>query len=139
MRAPGRPRRRRVATGFSLIETLVALAVLTLVLLAGVAAVTHHRRALVRLAAEREATAAVGAVLEGIRAGAVPLSPDGGPASLPPPIAGIRARGLRLWVETRKTPDHGLWEVEVRASYLAVGAPRQRSVKTLVWRPGAGI
>jgi prepilin-type N-terminal cleavage/methylation domain-containing protein len=134
----GGPRRRRGAAGFSLIETLVALAVLALVLLAGVGVLVNHRRALVRLAAGREATAAVGAVLEGIRAGAVPLTPDEGPASLPPPVAGVRADGLRLWVESWETGEPGLWEVEVRASYLAIGAPGRRSVKTLVWRPDTG-
>lgn len=129
------PRRRRGAAGFSLIETLVALAVVASVLLAGVAAVTNHRRALVRLAAGREATAAVGAALEGIRAGAVPLTPDAGPAALPAPFAAVRAEGLRLWVETWETGQPGLWEVEVRAIYLAAGSPRRRSVTTLVWRP----
>lgn len=136
--AGGGPRRRCGAAGFTLIETLVALAVLALVLLAGVALLANHRRALVRLAAEREATAAVGAVLEGIRAGAVPLTPDEGPVALAPPFAGVRARGLRLWVETREAGEPGLWEVEVRAGYLAAGAPRRRSMKTLVWRPDAG-
>jgi prepilin-type N-terminal cleavage/methylation domain-containing protein len=133
----GGPRRRRGAAGFSLIETLVALAVVASVLLAGAAAVTNHRRALVRLAAGREATAAVGAALEAVRAGAVPVSPDAGPVALAPPVAGVRARGLRLWVETRETGKAGLWEVEVRALYLAAGAPQRRSVKTLVWRPDA--
>lgn len=134
----GGPRRLRGAAGFSLIETLVALAVLAVVLLSGVGLLVHHRRALLRLAAGREATAAVGAVLEGIRAGAVPLTPGEGPVSVPPPVAGVRARGLRLWVDTRETGERGLWEVEVRASYLAAGAPEWRNVETLVWRPGAG-
>jgi prepilin-type N-terminal cleavage/methylation domain-containing protein len=135
----GAPRRRRGAAGFSLIETLVALAVVASVLLTGVAAVTYHRRALLRLAAGREATAAVGAVLEALRAGAVPVSPDAGAVAVPPPVAAVRARGLRLWVEASETGQPGLWEVEVRAVYLAAGAPQRRSVKTLVWRPGAGI
>jgi hypothetical protein len=77
-------------------------------------------------------------VLEAVHAGAVPLAPDEGPAALPPPVAGVRARGLRLWVETWETGKPGLWEVEVRASYLAAGAPGRRSVKTLVWRPDTG-
>ena len=132
------PRGSAFDAGFSLIETLVALAMLALVLLAGVAALTNHRRALVRVAAGREATAAVGAVLEGIRAGAVALDPDAGPAVLPPPVAGVRAQGLRLSVETRETGAPGLWEVEVRAVYLAAGAPGRRSVETMVWRPDAG-
>jgi type II secretory pathway pseudopilin PulG len=120
-----------------LIETLVALAVVSVVLVTGVGILANHRRALVRLAAGREATAAVGATLEGIRAGAVPLTPDGGPAALPPPFAAVRAEGLRLWVETREAGEPGLWEVEVRAVYLAAGTLRWRSVKTLVWRPVA--
>lgn len=134
----GGPRRRRGGAGFSLIETLVALAVVSLVLLTGVGLLANHRRALVRLAAGREATAAVGAALEAVRAGAVPVTPDAGPVALPPPVAGVRARGLRLWVETRETGKPGLWEVEVRALYLAAGAPQRRSLTTLVWRPGAG-
>ncbi len=134
----GGPRRRCGGAGFSLIETLVALAVVALVLLTGIAVLTNHRRALVRLTAEREATAAVGAVLEGIRAGAVLLTPEAGPAALAPPFAGVHARGLRLWVETREAGEPGLWEDEVRASYLAAGSPRRRNVKTLVWRPDAG-
>ena len=133
----GGPRRRRGGAGFSLIETLVALAVVSVVLLTGVGLLAHHRRAIVRLTAGREATAAVGAALEGIRAGAVPLVPDAGPAALPPPFAAVRAQALRLWVETRETGEPGLWEVEVRASYLAAGSPQRRSVTTLVWRPGA--
>lgn len=134
----GPRRRRRGAAGFSLIETLVALAVLMLVLLAGIGALTQHRRAVLRLAAEREAIAALGAVLEAIQAGAVPLAPDGEAIAMPPPIAGVRARGLRLWVETREGDRPGLWQVEVRARYLVTGDLRWRSVKTLVWRPGAG-
>jgi len=129
--------RRRGGAGFSLIETLVALAVVSVVLLTGVGLTVNHRRALVRLAAGREATAAVGAALEGIRAGAVPVTPDAGPLALPPPFAAVRARGLRLWVETWETGQPGLWEIEVRAIYLAAGSPQRRSVKTLVWRPVA--
>lgn len=117
--------------GFTLVETLVALALLTLALLLGLGLVLQHPRIVHRLDAQREAVHLLEATLEALRAGGIPLASQ----TLPP--AGPRKVALSIEVTPASTPP-GLYRVQVRAAWQVQGQPKERSVETLVWRP-AGI
>lgn len=114
--------------GFTLVETLVALALLTLALLLGLGLVLQHPRIVRRLDAQREAIHHLEATLEALRAGALPLASQ----SLPP--AGARKMALSIQIAPEGYPP-GLYRVRVRASYLIEGQARERDVETLLWRP----
>ncbi len=124
-------------SGFSLIETVIGLALLAAILLATAGLVATVPRELQRVAARREATRALEATLESLRAG------------LLPPTSGIveptlfrwtqprrpAAEGLRLWLSTEPTTPAGLYRVTLRARYTVHHQPQERSIETLTWRP----
>lgn len=114
--------------GFTLVETLVALALLTLALLLGLGLVLQHPRIVRRLDAQREAIHTLEATVEALRAGAIPLSSQ----TLPP--VGPRKLALSIHVAPEGYPS-GLYRVQVRAAWQVEGQPRERAVETLVWRP----
>lgn len=116
--------------GFTLVETLVALALLTLALLLGLGLVLQHPRIVRRLDAQREANHFLEATLEALRAGdeTVPLASQ----TLPP--AGSRKMALFIEVTPEGYPP-GLYRVQVRAAWQVDGQPKERSVETLLWRP----
>ena len=114
--------------GFTLVETLVALVLLTLALLLGLGLVLQHPRIVRRLDAQREAIHSLEATLEALRAGALPLASQ----TLPP--VGPRKMALSIRIEPESYPP-GLYRVQVSVSYLVEGQPRERSVETLLWRP----
>lgn len=121
-------RRSRALRGFTLVETLVALVLLTLTLLLGLGLVLQHPRIVRRLDAQREALHMLEGALEALRAGALPLVPQ----ELPP--TGPHHMSISIEVEPTGSPP-GLYKVDVRVGYLVDGQPRERSVETLVWRP----
>lgn len=123
--------RSRAESGFTLIESLIALTILAVALLMGVSLVLQQPRILRRLDAHRAALRSLDATLESVRAGAIPLQSAHFDESSPE-----APRGLRIWL-TVAPAGHppGLYEVSARASYLVEGRMFERQVETLVWRP----
>ncbi|HBL29655.1 MAG TPA: hypothetical protein DD490_22705 [Acidobacteria bacterium] len=118
----------RAARGFTLVETLVALALLALALLLGLGLVLQHPRIVRRLDAQRAALHTLEATLEAVRTGALPLASQ----ELPP--VGSHRIAVSLRVSPEGFPE-GLYRVSARAVYSSEGRPRERSVETLIWRP----
>lgn len=130
-----RPRRRRRAAGFSLVEALVALAVLALVLLLGLAVVWQQKRVIVRLEAREEADRALAEALETLRSGALPLASGIVPVAAAPGGGGA-AEGLTVVVRVVPAePPPGLYRAQVVATYRVAGRPVTRSLETQMWRP----
>jgi len=120
------------ATGFTLLETLVALALAGLALIVTLALLAQEPRAHRRLDAHRRALDALGAALEAVRAGR--LTPAGGP--IDPAAAGLEPMPfLDLRAEVHDLSPPGLARLVVVASYAVDGRRVERRVETLLWRP----
>lgn len=119
--------------GFTLLESLVALAILGVALLLGMALVLQQPRLLRRLDARREALRALDSTLEAIRAGVLPLQSsqlDGFVTS-----AGSGApRDLVVFVEVTGGGRPDLYLVTLRARYSVYGQSFEPKVQTLFWR-----
>jgi len=122
--------------GFTLVETLVALAILGIALLLVLSLVLNQPRMLKRLDAQRQAYRAIEGTLEAVRAGAIPLETTyftdfdfaaGTPA--PPDLT------LRMDV-TPLAAYPGLYKVSLSAHYALAGQGFDKKVQTLVWQPG---
>jgi len=135
--------------GFTLLEVMVALAVLGVALLLGLGLLAQQRRVLTRLTAEEQANRAVARVLEELRSGSMSLDeglsvvPES--LALPPATGGIGsgkpaaagAEDLRLVVRVQRVePPANLFEATVEAHYRVLGRDRLRRVETLFWKPG---
>lgn len=125
-RAPGR------AAGFTLVEALVALAILGLALLLGLGLLWQQKRVLMRLEARQTADHALAEALETLRSGAVPLA--SGP--VPVAVSSGAARDLGVFVRiTPAEPPPGLYRGQVLVRYTVAGERRSRTVETQFWRP----
>lgn len=127
-------RSARRGLGFTLIESLVALLLVTMAMLLA------HRLALQlpgtvkRLQAGNAAMAAIESSLETLRAGYLPLTDD----VLMPPVAypdGSPVEGLILVMDVEPAPTIGLYEVTIEARYTVGRQQLRRRLQTLVWRP----
>jgi prepilin-type N-terminal cleavage/methylation domain-containing protein len=114
------------AHGFTLIETLVALVLVSLTLLLGLSLLWQQPRILERLARQEEAYREIEVVLEAVRARSLPLAL--GTTPLP-------AIGESLTLDVEETPTPDFYRVTVTARYRVQGRDFERSVTTGAWRP----
>jgi prepilin-type N-terminal cleavage/methylation domain-containing protein len=126
---PGRP------TGFTLLEVLIALAILGIALLLGLQLLIQTPRVVRRLDAERQAFRALEATLESLRASGGPveneeLSHFFTAAGTPAPAA------LTVSVEVAPASLPGLYHVTLTAHYTVLNVAYQKRVETLFWRSG---
>lgn len=133
--------RRRLsgaASGFSLVEALVALAILALALLLGLGLLWQQRRLLARLEARDAAEQALVEALETLRSGSVPLV--SGPVAVTGP-AGLGAGGgppgdVSVVVHVAPAePPAGLYRGQVVARCTVAGETVTRTTETEFWRP----
>jgi prepilin-type N-terminal cleavage/methylation domain-containing protein len=120
--------------GFSLLETLVALTLLSIALLLGMALLLGQPRIAARLDGQRQATRALESTLESLRAGVIPL-------------ADARLTGFLtqagdkppddLVVDLHVAPEGppSLYRVSLTARYSLFGQLHRRRVETLLWQP----
>lgn len=113
--------------GFTLVETVVALLLLMVALLLGLALVLEQPRVVRRLDGQRQALAALETTVEALRVGALPLVTSELPASDSWPERGIE-------VTPDATRPH-LFRVQVRVRYVVLGRLHERDLETLVWSP----
>lgn len=120
--------------GFTLIEALVALMVVTMALLLGYSMMIRQPRASERLDAGDEALRAIEASLETIRAGALPLESGFLQPGIayPPPV---RARELMVDLDVTATGTPGLYAVSLEARYRVGPSIHRRQVESLIWAP----
>ncbi|HVS00060.1 MAG TPA: type II secretion system protein [Thermoanaerobaculia bacterium] len=124
--------RRAPQSGFTLLEVLVALAILGVALLMGMSLLLQAPRIQRRLDARRDAMLTAESALELIRAGAVPLQPG----QIDTSAAGVDLpSGSSLRLEVVPVSPPGLYEVKVEVRYKTQGQVRDVDVETMVWRP----
>jgi prepilin-type N-terminal cleavage/methylation domain-containing protein len=118
----------RLTSGFSLVESLVALLVLSVALLMGLPLIQQQPGIVKRLEAQHVALREIESTLEAMRSGSMPLQSIHLPASPGQPS---------LWVDVQPETDApaGLFHVTVRALWKIQGRDFEKKVETLVWSP----
>lgn len=121
--------------GFALIEALVALALVSLALLMGMAILLRQPRAQSRLDAGGGALRAIEASVETLRA-TPGLTLDG--RRLTPGLEYPESPdvdGLQVWLESAaEDGPEGLWRISLEARYLVGKEPHRKRLETLLWR-----
>ncbi len=127
----------RLQKGFSLIESLVALLLVTMALFLTLHLITIQPRTMKRLRANEAALRAVESSLETIRGGAIPLTE--GRTKLAFPVAFVADSsvvGLLMTMDVARSSEvDDLYIVTVEARYLVANQVWVRRVQTMVWRP----
>jgi prepilin-type N-terminal cleavage/methylation domain-containing protein len=124
--------------GFTLVEMLVALWIVGVALLGGIALVVQQPRVVKRIDAERQAVRALEWTLESLRAGLIPLQSEDLQGFVDSTVVGAPAPDLRVSVDVSPGAVAGLYEASLVARYTVLGQPRQRRLRTLFWRPAGG-
>jgi prepilin-type N-terminal cleavage/methylation domain-containing protein len=118
----------RLTSGFSLVESLVALLVISVALLMGLPLIQQQPGIVKRLDAQHVALREIESTLEALRSGSMPLQSIHLPASPGQPS---------LWVDVQPETDApaGLYHVTVRALWKIQGRDFEKKVETLIWSP----
>lgn len=128
---------RRLQKGFSLIESLVALLLVTMALFLTLHLTTIQPRTMKRLRANEAAVRAIESSLETIRGGSIPLTE--GRTKLVSPAAFVAdpsVVGLQMTMDVAHSSEtDDLYIVTVEARYLVADQVWVRRVQTMVWRP----
>jgi prepilin-type N-terminal cleavage/methylation domain-containing protein len=122
--------------GFTLLEVLIALVILGIAMLMGMALMLQNPRIVRRTDAQRQAFRAMESTLEAVRAGAIPLQTSRLDAFVTA-VGTPAPKELSIEMQVAPTEVPGLFEVTLSASYRV---ERQRLVKrlqTMVWSPPA--
>jgi prepilin-type N-terminal cleavage/methylation domain-containing protein len=123
--------------GFSLLEVLVALAILGVAILLAMALVLQNPRIVRRTDAERQAFRAMESSLEAVRAGVIPLQTstlDGFVTSVGTPAP----KDLSIEMQVVPTELPGLFDVSLAASYRIEQRTHVKRLRTMVWSPPSG-
>jgi prepilin-type N-terminal cleavage/methylation domain-containing protein len=115
---------RPSARGFTLLETLIVLAVLGVALLMAMGVILQQSRAGARLEMHVRALRAAESVLERLRGGALPLASGRVDAFAP----------VLVWLEVEPAGPPGLYTAVARATYIFQGRLQTRQLTTQVWR-----
>ncbi|MES1242406.1 MAG: prepilin-type N-terminal cleavage/methylation domain-containing protein [Acidobacteriota bacterium] len=118
----------RPQSGFSLVESLIALLVLSVALLMGLPLIQQQPGIVKRLEAQHAALREIESTIEALRSGSMPLESIHLPASPGQPS---------LWVAVQPETDApaGLYHVTVRAIWKIQGRDFEKKVETLLWSP----
>jgi prepilin-type N-terminal cleavage/methylation domain-containing protein len=118
----------RLTSGFSLVESLIALLVVSVALLMGLPLIQQQPGIVKRLDAQHVALREIESTIDAMRSGIMPLqsihlAPSPGQPS--------------LWVDVQPETDApaGLYHVTVRARWRIQGKDFEKKVETLVWSP----
>lgn len=128
------PPPRRADSGFTFVEALISLAILTLALLLGVDAFLQQTRVVQRMESERQAFRALESTMEAVRSGVLPLAStwlEGFTTAVGTPAP----RDLRIWLQVDPTPTFGLYEVHLQATYKVAGVGQVKNLHSKVYRP----
>lgn len=125
------PRRRQ--SGFTLLETLLALTILSIALLFTTALLVAEPRIAGRFDADRQAMRAIESTLEAVRAGVIPLA-DAQLLGFSTQAGGAASRDLAVYLTVSPGDVAGLYRVSVSARYTVFGHAHEKHVETLVWR-----
>src|ERR1700720_737838 len=129
-------RRRR---GFTLVEMSVALWILLVALLCGMALVLQQPRVVRRIDAARQAVAVIEWTLEEMRAGLIPLqsTPDVG-WTVSSFVVGSPAPDLKVAGAVTPAATPGLYRGMLTAPSRVPAPPRRRRRETMIGPPGGG-
>ncbi|MCP3961529.1 MAG: prepilin-type N-terminal cleavage/methylation domain-containing protein [bacterium] len=129
-------RPRSNASGFTLIETVVALSLLGVALLLTLSLIFQEPRTLRRLGAHQQAYRALEVTLEAVRAGMTvpPGHHQVDLGALYQPEEEV-AQHLEVWTETQQTSGSGLYSLVLSARYEVDGKRYHRHLETLLWAP----
>lgn len=132
--------RARPHCGFSLVEVLIALALVALALLLSLSLLWQQPRVLERLEARRLASGVLEAAMETLRAGTLAGVSSLGPLTdgeveweIPPGTAMPPHCTLRLSVT--ETAEESLFDVVLVASWRVQNRRFEHTLHTLVWQP----
>lgn len=131
------PRRFGRASGFSLIEVLIALVLVGAALMMGMGLALQQPRIVRRLDGERQVFRAMESTLESVRAGVIPLK-NAQLSGFVTAVGTPAPKDLEIRMQVDSAVQPGLFEVTLRASYFVEGRKVNKLIRTMVWSPPGG-